>query len=134
MTNAYVLDIVLTVVLWLMLIKMVFAVKRNLHQTAGDVHVLTFELRKKRAVILVLTVLLSSVLWFLVWRQYALMQHFDAGGISAMGITAALALSTPALALFNAVITAITPARYQSAPAGQMPAQGINNYGGMGGM
>ena len=133
MTNAYVLDMVLTILLWLMLIKMVFTVKRNLHQTAGDVHVLAFELRQKRMVIIVLTMVLSATLWFLVWRQYALMQHFDAGGISAIGITAALALSAPALALFNAVVTAITPSRHQSAPAGQMPPQGINNYGGMGG-
>ncbi|WP_199506830.1 MULTISPECIES: hypothetical protein [unclassified Psychrobacter] len=133
MTNAYILDIVLTVVLWLMVIKMVFTVKRNLHQTAGNVHVLALELRQKRAVILVLTVLLSSVLWFLAWRQYALMQHYDADGISAIGITAALALSAPVLALFNAVVTAITPTRYHSAPVGQTPPQG-NDYGGMGGM
>lgn len=133
MTNAYVLDIVLTVVLWIMVIKLVFTVKSNLHQTAGNAHVLALELRQKRAVILVLTVLLSGVLWFLVWRQYALMQHFNAGGISAIGITAALALSAPVLALFNAVVTAITPSRHQSAPAGQMPPQG-NNYGSMGGM
>ena len=142
-SNAYILDAILTTVLWLSMLKVFITARKSIHNVVGDVNVLAFELKKRRPVIVIATLLLTALYWFFIWRQYALMQHFAADSISAMGITTVLAFAAPVLALSYAVIASLPKSYIQSANANsqtmaQMPytqhPQGMGDYDGMGGL
>ena len=141
-SNAYILDAVLAAMLWVSMIKMFITVRQNFRTMVGDVNALAFDIKKRRPAIAVATMLLTALYWFFIWRQYALMQHFAADGISAVGITTVLVLAAPILALSYAVIASIPKSYIQSVnhqtTIGQTPytqhTRGMSDYGGVGGL